>query len=105
MRRLALAFGLAAVVAGTVGTNQIVGQSAPAAAGPKDYIVVFHDDERDVEVPRCRKDGGRDERRLTRERDAGRLEHHDEEDDDEAVAVEEVHHGANPSEIRPARPE
>jgi subtilisin family serine protease len=48
MRRFALVFGLAAVVAGTVGARQIVGQSATPAAGAKDYIVVFHDDERDV---------------------------------------------------------
>jgi subtilisin family serine protease len=48
MHRFALAFGLAAVIAGTAGTRQIVGQSATPAAGAKDYIVVFHDDEGDV---------------------------------------------------------
>jgi subtilisin len=48
MYRFALVFGLAAVIAGTAGTRQIAGQSATSATAAKDYIVVFHDDERDV---------------------------------------------------------
>lgn len=48
MRRIALAFALALVVAATAGTRQIVGQSAIASGAAKDYIVVFHDDEPDA---------------------------------------------------------
>jgi subtilisin len=47
MRPVAIAFGLVALVAATVGARQMVGQT-PTAAGAKDYIVVFHDDEPDV---------------------------------------------------------
>lgn len=47
MRRIAIAFGFAALVAATAGARQTVDHSA-MAAGAKDYIVVFHDDEPDA---------------------------------------------------------
>src|SRR6266576_5376075 len=48
MRRIAITFSIAAVLAGTRLT--LMGQAAPPLqAAAKDYIVVFHDDERDVD--------------------------------------------------------